>query len=121
MGWSTTVSRMAPYLNLNISCTVHELAGSMLGHANPYSISGLLSQTLNVPLEALPVPAIVEGEDIGKTILQEPCIRSAMEHVRQCDIAFVGVGNVGANSTLVKTGLLPEKQKTTKKELPETF
>lgn len=113
MGWSTTVSRMAPYLDLpkaHMSCTVHELAGSMLGHANPYSISWLIAQTLNVPLEAVPVPVIVESAEVREAILREPRIRAALEHARQCDIAYVGVGNVGPDSTLVRTGLLTQDQ-----------
>ena len=113
MGWSTTVSKMAPYLDLpkaHISCTVHELAGSMLGHANPYSISWLIAQTLNVPLEAVPVPVIVGSVEMRESFLREPRIRTALEHARQCDIAFMGIGNVGPDSTLVRTGLLTQAQ-----------
>ncbi len=113
VGWSTTVSRMAPYLSPpknKIYCTVHELAGSMLGHSNPYSVSWLIAQTLNVPLETVPVPVIVESPDVREAILQEPRIKAALEHARQCDIAYVGVGSTGPDSTLIHTGLVPKEQ-----------
>lgn len=113
MGWSTTVSRMGPYLDLSgapISCTVHELAGSMLGQANPYSISWLLAQTLNVPLESVPVPVIVETAAAREALLREPRIQTALKHARQCDIAYVGVGHMGPDSTLSRTGLLTKRQ-----------
>ena len=113
MGWSTTVSRMGPYLDLSgapVSCTVHELAGSMLGHTNPYSISWLVAQTLNVPLESVPVPVIVETAAAKEALLREPRIRTALKHARQCDIAYVGVGHMGPDSTLLRTGLLTKSQ-----------
>ena len=113
MGWSTTVSRMAPYLEppkVPVSCTVHELAGSMLGHANPYSISWLIAQTFGVPLETLPVPVMVGSAAVRKALLQEARIRTAFEHACQCDIAYVGVGNVEPDSTMVHTGFLTQEQ-----------
>ncbi|RME81499.1 MAG: hypothetical protein D6775_13440, partial [Caldilineae bacterium] len=109
MGWSTTVSRMAAYLEppaRPLACTVHELAGSMLGQANPYSISWRIAQTLDVPLETLPVPVIVESEATREALLREGSIRTALEHARRCDIAFVGLGNVGPDSTMVRTNFL---------------
>jgi len=113
VGWSTTVSRMAPYLEAPeqpVPCTFHELAGSMLGQTNPYSISWLIARTLNIPLETLPVPVVVQSEAARDAILKETSIRSALEHARQCDIAFVGLGDVGPDCTMVRTGYLTPEQ-----------
>lgn len=113
MGWSTTVSRMAPYLEAPdqpVPCTVHEVAGSMLGQTNPYSVSWRIAQVLNVPIETLPVPVVVQSETARDAILKENSIRTALEHARQCDIAFVGLGDVGPDCTMVRTGYLTPEQ-----------
>ncbi len=113
LGWSTTVSRMAPYLTpppAHIPFTVHELAGSMVGQTNPYSISWRVAETFRVPLETLPVPILVESESAREAVLQEPRIRQALENARLCDIAFVGVGSTDEKSTLMRLGLLTGDQ-----------
>lgn len=115
MGWSTTVSRMSPYLEAPdepTPCTVHELAGTMLGRTNPYSISWLIARTLDVPVETLPVPVIVDSEDARDSLLQETSVRAALNHARECDIAFVGLGDVGPDCTMVRTGYLSPQQMT---------
>ncbi len=113
LGWSTTVSRMGPYLtppSTHIPFTVHELAGSMVGQTNPYSISWRVAEIFQVPLEPLPVPILVESEAAREAVLQEPRIRQALDHARQCDIAFVGIGSTDEGSTLVRLGLLTQAQ-----------
>lgn len=109
VGWSRTVSRMAPFLikpQQPLNCTVNELAGSLLGLENPYSISGRIAQILEVPVETLPVPAIVQNPATRTALLQETEIRSVLENARKCDAAFVGLGEISAENTMVRTGYM---------------
>ncbi|PWH13207.1 MAG: hypothetical protein DDG59_14655 [Anaerolineae bacterium] len=110
MGWSTTVSRMAHYLKpvkKNLSFTVCDLAGTMLGQTNPYTISWLVAQLYNAKLETLPVPVLVESEDTRNVLFQEPRIVQAMNEAQKCDLAYVGLGHLEPDTTLVRVGLLP--------------
>lgn len=111
IGWSTTVSRIAPYLvksDQKARCIINELAGSMLGVENPYSISARVADIFDVPIETLPVPALVHSKNARDAILEEPSIQMAMENAAKCDFAFVGLGEVGVNNTMVRTGYLTE-------------
>ena len=109
LGWSATVGRMAPYLHQSRrlpGCTVRELAGSYLGQANPYSISGPLAAALGCRLEALPAPVLVESAAARAALLAEPRIASALAGARQSRIAVVGVGQADQQSTSVRTGMV---------------
>ncbi len=109
MGWSTTVSRMAPYVQTpkkRFSLVVCELAGTMIGETNPYTISWQIAQRLNASLEMLPVPVLVASGETRQALLQEPRLRQSLEEVKRCDIAYVGLGNIAADTTLVRIGLL---------------
>ncbi len=114
VGWSTTVSRMAPFLEAPeppVPCIVNELAGSFLGEHSSYNISGRVAETLGAPIEILPVPVAVQSEAARDALLKEPSIRTALEHARQCDIAFVGLGDTGPDSTMMRTGHLTSGQR----------
>lgn len=112
MGWSTTVSRMARYLRplkKNHTFTVCDLAGTMIGQSNPYTISWLLAQVYNAKLETLPVPVLVESEATRNAFLKEPRIIRALEEGRKCDLAYTGIAHLGPDTTMVKVGLLSQK------------
>ena len=119
VGWSQTVSRMASYLTPPlepIPVTVNELAGSMLGHHNPYSVSSDLVTTFDGVLESLPVPALVQSSTTRDVLLQEETIASALQNAVQCDVAFVGLGDVGAHCTMLQTGFMTHEQMETVRE-----
>lgn len=108
-GWSTTVSRMLPYLHpvqLSDGCTVVELAGSMLGQANPYSVSNRVAEIFRAPLHPLPVPVIIQNAAARRAILSEPAIQSALELARTSTLAFVGLGDASPSGTMVSLGYL---------------
>lgn len=112
-GWSTTVSRMAAYLTRPerpAQVKVNELAGSMLGMENPYSISGRVAEIVGGNLVTLPVPVLVNSPAAYQALLQEPSIRVALAEAAEVDVAFVGMGNVGPDCTLLKTGHLTPGQ-----------
>ncbi len=114
VGWSRTVSRMAPHLEkpaTPISCVVNELAGSVLDPEHPYSISWLIAQVLEARVEALPAPVVMTSSEARQALLNEPGISTAMEHAKQCDIAFVGLGDLEPDCTLVRTGFMTVEQR----------
>lgn len=111
MGWSTTVSRMAAYIRTpkkRLAVTVYELAGTMVGETNPYTISWIVAQRLNARLETLSVPVLVASDETRQALLQEPRLRQTLEEVKHCDIAYVGLGNIAEDTTLVRIGLLTQ-------------
>ncbi len=114
VGWSRTVSRMASYLQKPespINCVVNELAGSVLDPEHPYSISWVIAQVLDAKVEALPAPVVVQSVAARQALLNEPAISTAMEHASQCDIAFVGLGDLEPDCTLVRTGFMTSEQR----------
>ncbi len=105
---------MAPYLEkarAPMHCVVNELAGSVLDPDHPYSISWNIAQALDAKLETLPVPVVVQSELARQALLDEPAIKTAMEHARRCDIAFVGLEDLEADCTLVRTGFMSLEQR----------
>jgi deoxyribonucleoside regulator len=83
---------------------IHEIAGTYLAPTIPYGTSWRVAEILQVPLESLPVPTMIKDEKALKAVLNEPNIRLALEHARQVDIAFVGLGKVSDDCTLIRTG-----------------
>ncbi|MFN3705486.1 MAG: sugar-binding transcriptional regulator [Thermoflexales bacterium] len=113
VGWSTTVAHIAPHiqpLQRPPACTVNELIGTMAGHANPYSISAPLAQALSARLESLPVPAVVQNPAARAALLAEERVYKALEQASRCDLAVVGLGEVGPECTLVRLGYLTAAQ-----------
>jgi DNA-binding transcriptional regulator LsrR (DeoR family) len=114
VGWSRTVSRMEASLEkpeVPVRCVINELAGSVLDPDHPYSISWRLAQVLEAKVEALAAPVVVQSERARQVILKETAIRTALQHASRCDIAFVGLGDVERDCTLVRTGFMTEKQR----------
>ncbi|MGB9821106.1 MAG: sugar-binding transcriptional regulator [Pseudothermotoga sp.] len=110
LGWSTTVSLMAPYLSKGIvqtcqRCSVHDLTGSFIGQRNPYSISWRVADAIDARYVPLPVPVLVENP----TLKEESTISNALKEAEKVDIAFVGMGCMGTKSTLLKTGLVSKE------------
>jgi DNA-binding transcriptional regulator LsrR (DeoR family) len=113
VGWSTTVSRIAPYFEAprpGVVCVVNEIVGGYPGHALPYSISVQIARRFSAPLEALPVPAFVTSAQARDAILREQSVRKALDNARKCDIAIVGLGDVSPTCTMVTCKYLTVKQ-----------
>lgn len=108
-GWSSTVSKMAPYLQAPrraLNGTICDLVGSMVGQTNPYSISGRVARTLGIPLKTLPVPVIVNSRAARDAMLSEPALNDTLQTARISSAAFVGVGEISEHSTLIEVGYM---------------
>ena len=113
IGWSRTMGRMFPYLKPAGEAkpsVVNELLGSFMGENSRYNISGRIAEVLGAPIEALPVPVVVRSKAARDAILEEEAISLALQHARQCDIAFVGLGHIGPDWTMVQTGYMTPEQ-----------
>lgn len=114
VGWSKTLSYMTAYLKAMSGvvrpAVVSELVGSFVGKAETYNVSLQVAEALGVPIDMLPVPAMVRSEAARDAILAEPAISNALKHARQCDVIFVGVGHVGPGWTMVVRGHLTEEE-----------
>jgi DNA-binding transcriptional regulator LsrR (DeoR family) len=109
VGWSSTLQRMAAYLEPleePIDFTINEMVGSMLKQSSLYRISSKIFEIMGGRLVSLPVPVVVQSAEAFATFLQEPIIATGLEGARQCDVAFVGVGDVAPDGTMVQTGYL---------------
>jgi DNA-binding transcriptional regulator LsrR (DeoR family) len=112
-GWSTTVSRMAAYLEKPekpVRVSVHELAGGLSAHENPYSISAKAAEVLGGSLVSLAAPVLVNSEAAYNVLVKEPTVSHALKEAALVDIAVVGLGNVGPECTMVKVGYLTGEQ-----------
>lgn len=71
----------------------------------------MLAEKLNCPSYYLHVPLVVESEAVRDSLLQDIRIRSTLEHARQANIAFVGIGYTGDmdNYSLLRTGYISKE------------
>lgn len=109
VGWSSTLQRMATYLTQPVeplAFTVNEMAGSLPEQEIPGRISIKIAETLGGRLISLPVPVVVSSKDAYNTFLKEPLIAQGLLGAAQCDLAFVGIGDVGPDCTMIRTGYI---------------
>lgn len=111
VGWSRTLGKIVPYLQpmkLPKGAVVNELVGSMRPDADRYryNASMQIAEKLQLPIETLPAPMVVQDRAARDAILAEPVIATAFEHARHCDVAFAGLGHVGPDWTMVYSGQL---------------
>jgi DNA-binding transcriptional regulator LsrR (DeoR family) len=107
VAFSSTLGNMVDFLDGNstpVGITIQELAGTYLSPNAPYGISWRIAEKLNAKIISLPIPVVVQSEEVRDAMLQEPSIKAAMLGIPQVDLAIVGLGRIGHDSTLVKTG-----------------
>ncbi len=107
VAFSSTLSSMVEFLDeasVPRNITIQELAGTYLSPNAPYGISWRIAEKLNANIISLPVPVVVQSEEMRNGLLQEPSIKEAMQGIPNVDLAIVGLGRIGHDSTLVKTG-----------------
>jgi DNA-binding transcriptional regulator LsrR (DeoR family) len=107
LAFSSTLSYMVDFLDnksMPSDITIQELAGTYLSPSAPYGISWRIAEKLGARLVSMPVPVVVQSEEVRDAIMQEPSIREAFNGVTNVDLAVVGLGKIGPDSTLIKTG-----------------
>jgi DNA-binding transcriptional regulator LsrR (DeoR family) len=109
VGWSRTLGRIVPYLKPVTSAKgamVNEVVGSLGPSSDRYNVSMQIAEHLQLPIETLAAPMIVQDKAARDAMLAEPVIAAAFEHARHCDVVFVGLGHVGLDWTMVYVGQL---------------
>ena len=112
VAWSATVSAILPYVRKPSAKPgwINELAGTYLTANIPYVVSWPLAEKLGVPVESIPMPVLVRSGRVKEMMIQEPAISSALERASKVDVAFVGLGNVSRDSSIMRTGYIGEEQ-----------
>ncbi len=112
VAWSATVSAILPYVRKPSAKPgwINELAGTYLTANIPYVVSWPLAEKLGVPVESIPMPVLVRSGRVKEMMIQEPAISSALESASKVDLAFVGLGNVSRDSSIMRTGYIGEEQ-----------
>ncbi len=120
LAFSSTLSFIVDFLDSTSApknIIIQELAGTYLSPNAPYGISWRIAEKLNAHINSLPVPVVVQSEEMRNGLLNEPSIREAMQGIPLVDLAMVGLGRIGHDSTLVKTGhFTPEIMKSLKEK-----
>ncbi len=110
VGWSTTLKCIPRFFSPGKHtprCIAQFVGavGEMFG-ANAYEIAMELGRILDVPVEHLPAPAIVESRSVRDALMRDPAISRTLEWARRSDIGLVGIGTASPSSTMVQTGYL---------------
>ena len=89
------------------SCTfVCAIGGSSLGGEamNPDHICRRLAAQFGGESETLYAPALVGNPTIVQQLIQNPTVRQTLDKARRADMALVGVGDMSADSNMVRMG-----------------
>ncbi len=115
IGWSSTLMNVPDYLWPRAAQPqrVVQLGGYVGGisSANAQDITQRIGHILNVPVEPLPAPVILKSREVRDSLLEDPSIKNTLAWVGKCTIGLVGIGDVSAESTLVKAGYITAEER----------
>jgi DNA-binding transcriptional regulator LsrR (DeoR family) len=79
------------------------LMGGMTSIPSSYSGETLirsLAEKFNADYQILHAPTIVQSSEIKLALMKEPSVAAVIDSARNADVAFVGIGSRGANSSI---------------------
>jgi deoxyribonucleoside regulator len=85
--------------------------GIIEGTDNP-ALTTMLGQKMGAEAHLIQAPIMVQSKSVRNTLLKENIIRETIEIARKADLVMFGVGLVGPESLLWKSGLLTENDAT---------
>lgn len=105
ISWGRSIQAMVDALDNESrpDLTFVPLMGGMTSIPSAYSGETLirsLAEKFNADYQILHAPTIVQSPDIKIALMKEPSVASVIESVRNADVAFVGIGSRGANSSV---------------------
>jgi len=114
--WGITVSHVAknlPYVEARHLKLVQIGGGLGIieGTDNP-ALTAMLGQKLGAEAHLIQAPIMVQSKSIKNTLFKENKIRETIEIARKADLVMFGVGLVGPESLLWKSGLLTDNDAT---------
>ena len=113
VAWGKTLREVFQYFNLSIDpanlVVVQLLGGLAYGEPqmNPYDITKFFEGAKCIYLYA---PAIVSCAETKKYLMREPQIRKVFEIMMNVNKAFVGIGDLSQEASLLKVGFLDRDQ-----------
>lgn len=112
VAWGRTLRAVADIMGINDrkNVKVIQIIGS-LGQSSESAneIVRKMAESFGGSSYILPAPAIVDSPDIKEAIVKDNTIQKILKMASSVDIALVGIGNVGENSSFFNTGYLKEK------------
>ncbi|MEO1469700.1 MAG: sugar-binding domain-containing protein [Pseudomonadota bacterium] len=111
VAWGRTMLEMAhalPRRELG-RVEVVQLSGSSLGDAvtSPEACTVLIAGRLGARSRNFHAPAVVSSRDLCDALLAEPALERHFARLRACDIAVLGIGELGPGTTWSDTDFLP--------------
>lgn len=105
ISWGRSIQAMVDALDNESrpDLTFVPLMGGMTAIPSAYSGETLirsLAEKFNAEYQILHAPTIVQSSEIKVALMKEPSVASVIESVRNADVAFVGIGSRGANSSV---------------------
>ena len=104
ISWGRSIQAMVDALEPESrpDLTFIPLMGGMTAIPSSHSGEALirsLAEKFNAEYQILHAPTIVQSPDIKVALMREPSVASVIESARTADVAFVGIGSKGANSS----------------------
>jgi len=104
ISWGRSIQAMVDALDAENrpDLTFIPLMGGMTPIPSTYSGEALirsLAEKFNAQYQVLHAPTIVQSPAIKVALMREPSVAAVIEAARTADVAFVGIGSKGANSS----------------------
>ena len=114
ISWGQTLAGVVRFLqpravsDLSISQLTGGLADVEPGNQGHELVRHLAQLYPNSRVKYLHAPAIVDSERIQRALLSDRAIRTSLDEAARCQLAFVGIGSMGLDATLIRVGALSE-------------
>lgn len=103
MGYGDTQSRV---LNNLATMTEQPLSVVSMTGGVSYYLPNNMSSIFNAKLYLLPAPILVSSEEVVDAILNETPVSEILRMVQLSSMSVVGIGSIGENATIIKSGIL---------------
>lgn len=117
VGWGQTLRhslRYVPHQNYKRLSVVSLIGGLTHSSAvNPHETASHLADIVGGQCYYFAGPAFTDTEATREILMNQPMLRDVFERGRSVDLAFLSVGELGRNSTMVKLGLITPDEVTT--------
>lgn len=105
MGYGDTQSRI---LNNLATMAEHPLSVVSLTGGVSYYLPNNMSTIFNAKLYLIPSPLLVSSKEVVQAIQNEGSVHEISRMLQLSSLSVVGIGSIGNNATIVKSGILSE-------------
>lgn len=113
LSWGVTLGETVGYIQPRpySDSVVVQLVGGLNSKSTSVrsdEITRSLGQKLGCPYYILYAPAFVDSPEAKELIMQERPVQEAMDYMKRCDLAVVGIGELKPQATIVREGYISE-------------